>query len=47
MNAKKSLKKALELIAVKSARIAGGTASANLFAQPKEPAHLKKLLQKR
>ncbi len=40
-NTKKVLKKAVELMAVKSAKTACGTASLNHFAQPKEPKDLK------
>lgn len=47
MSVQKTLKKAVEFIAVKSARMACGTASTNNFGQPKEPACLKVLLTKK
>lgn len=46
MSVKKTLKKAVEFIAVKSARMACGTASTNNFGQPKEPAGLKAIFKK-
>lgn len=47
MNVKKTFKRAVEFIAVKSARMACGTASTNNFGQPKEPACLKALMSKK
>lgn len=46
MSAKKSIKKVVEFIAVKSAKVACGTASTNNFGQPKEPAGLKAAFKK-
>lgn len=46
MNVKKTLKKAVEFVAVKSAKMACGTASTNNFGQPKEPAGLKTIFKK-
>ncbi len=40
------LKKAVEAVAVKSAKTACGTASAHFFGQPKEPKNLKQILKK-
>lgn len=42
----KKIKKIVEVLAVKSAKFACGTASANNFGQPKEPANLKAMLDK-
>lgn len=39
-------KNLLERAAVKAARVAAGTASFNVFHQPKEPKNLRKLLNK-
>lgn len=39
-------KKLLEKAAVNAARVAAGTASLNVFHQPKEPKNLRKLLSK-
>ena len=39
-------KKLLEKAAVNAAKVAAGTASLNIFHQPKEPKNLKKLLSK-
>lgn len=47
MRAKIIIKKAIEYIALKSAKIACGTASTSNFGQPKEPAMLKTMLRKR
>ena len=47
MNLKKTLKKAVEFVAVKSAKMACGTASTNNFGQPKEPVSLKILMAKK
>lgn len=47
MSLKKAFKKAVEFVAVKSAKMACGTASVNLFGQPKEPACLKAILAKK
>lgn len=46
MSLKTSMKKAVEYIALKSAKFACGTASTNNFGQPKEPAMLKTMLRK-
>lgn len=46
MSAKKSIKKAVEFFAVKSAKMACGTASTNYFCQTKEPKDIKKYLGK-
>ncbi len=43
---KKAMKKVVELLAVKSAKMAAGTASVNHFGQPKEPAGLKAAFKK-
>ena len=42
MSAKKNIKKAVEFLAIKSAKMACGTASTNSFCQTKEPENLKK-----
>ena len=42
----KMVKKVVGALAIKSAKIASGTASTNNFAQPKEPANLKKYFTK-
>ena len=39
-------KKLLEKAAVNAAKVAAGTASLNIFHQPKEPQNLRKLLSK-
>ena len=39
-------KKLLEKAAVNAAKVAAGTASYNIFHQPKEPQNLRKLLKK-
>lgn len=39
-------KRLLERTAVNAARVAAGTASLNMFHQPKEPMNLRKLLKK-
>lgn len=46
MSLKKGVKKVVEYLALSSARIACGTASAKNFGQPKEPAMLKAMLKK-
>ncbi|MDY4813671.1 MAG: cyclic lactone autoinducer peptide [Ruminococcus sp.] len=38
----KMVKKVIGALAIKSAKVAAGTASTNAFAQPKEPENLKK-----
>lgn len=45
-DSKQNLKKMVEVIALKSAKLASGTASANFFGQPKEPKNLKSILKK-
>lgn len=45
-DSKQKLKEMVEVIALKSARLASGTASANFFGQPKEPKNLKSILKK-
>ncbi len=42
---KNVLKRAVEAVAVKSAKTACGAASANFFGQPKEPKNLKQILK--
>ncbi|MGN0476822.1 MAG: cyclic lactone autoinducer peptide [Ruminococcus sp.] len=42
----KMVKKVVGALAIKSAKVAAGTASANIFAQPKEPENLKKYFKK-
>ncbi len=42
---KNILKKAVEAVAVKSAKVACSTASAYFFGQPKEPKNLKHILK--
>lgn len=44
---KNVLKKAVEAVAVKSAKTACGTASIHFFGQPKEPKNLKQMLKKK
>lgn len=46
MSVKNSVKKAVEFLAVRSAKLACGTASQNNFCQTKEPENLKKYLSK-
>ena len=46
MSAKKNIKKAVEFLAIKSAKMACGTASTNSFCQKKEPENLKKYFGK-
>lgn len=43
---KNLLKKAVESVAVKSAKTACGTASVHFFGQPKEPKNLKQIFKK-
>ena len=47
MSAKKNVKKIVEFLAIKSAKMACGTASTNDFCQTKEPENLKKYFSKR
>ena len=47
MSAKKNVKKIVEFLDIKSAKMACGTASANDFCQTKEPENLKKYFSKR
>lgn len=42
----KMVKKVVGALAIKSAKLASGTASLNNFAQPKEPENLKKYFKK-
>lgn len=44
---KNHLKKAVEFVAIKSVKIACGTASANHFCQPKEPENIKLITNKK
>lgn len=44
---KNTLKRAVEAVAVKSAKVACGTASLYFFGQPKEPKNLKQILKKK
>lgn len=44
-NKKQKLKKIVEVVAIKSAKTACGTASVNFFGQPKEPKNLKAILK--
>lgn len=45
-NLKQKLKKMVEVVAIRSTKVACGTASINFFGQPKEPKNLKAILNK-
>lgn len=44
-NSRQKLKKMVEVVAIKSAKTACGTASTYFFGQPKEPKNLKAILK--